>query len=493
MKKNKKRKKWKRIVLVLVIVVLIIGFIVLRNSKKSQNAVPIVEVTKAMRGDLQEELIIEGSVGGEDTVTLYAPANGEVKDVFVRTGDEVLEGTLIATYDLDKMEGELYRAQLQNERTQISYENTLDGNSEGNSKVREANTNLAVLKQQIKDHENYLSNLQKELSDYIQKQSNDQVLLNYNLKKRQAQLQEQLAKLTPGTEEYEAVAAELESVINQLEQLTLNQSLSTKTDYQADLEKKITKEQETLAELREYQGKMESQKVTGEARVLDDYGRRQLEIDMELTNLSYQKMLEEAELAKKGVVSTVKGVIVNLAIQEKGPVSSGLQIVTIERTDRLKISATATSYALERLKVGQKVDAVIGKKTYSGEVTHIDKFSQQGVVKGTMSVGFEVTLDATDDPIYLGSNAKMTIYANKAENALILPTQAVRADKNGDFVYVVQNGAIVRKEITCGIITNGKAEILSGITEADEVVADYQGDVREGTAVITEQAEHLYD
>lgn len=484
-KARKKRKKGKKIIWILILIAAVVGiFIWKMNGNK--DVTPVVTITKAYRGDLQEQLIIEGTVGGEDTVSIYAPASGSVKNVYVRAGDEVKKGELLAAYDLDKLDKELYQAQLQNERTRISYENTLDNNADSEGKIKEADVNLSVLKKQIEDHEQYLKDLQKELSDYLAKQSNDGVLQSYNLKKRMSELQERILSLTPGTEEYENAAGELEAVQNQLEQLTLKQSLQEdKTDRQKELEQKIALEQETLADLKEYRAKMEAQKTKGEATVLDKYGSRQLEIDMELTELAYQKMLAEAELARGGVISDVQGIIKSITVSENSQVASGVPLMTIERTDAMKITATASQYALERLKVGQKADAVIGSKTYPAEVSHVNRYASAGALKGTTGVEFELKLLEIDEAIYIGAFSKVTIYANKAENALLLPMQAVRANKNGDFVYVVENGIIVRKPITCGIITNGKAEILSGITEADDVVLDYAASVEEGMEVLT--------
>ena len=81
----------------------------------------------------------------------------------------------------------------------------------------------------------------------------------------------------------------------------------------------------------------------------------------------------------------------------------------------------------------------------------------------------------------------MTIYTDHADNALILPTEAVNTNKDGDFVYVLQGDVVAIKPVTCGITSDGLVEILSGITEADEVVADYEGELEEGVAVERQQ------
>ena len=481
--KNKKRKKGKKWIIILILAVLVIGGIIFFN--KTKNAVevtPTVQTTKATRGELQEIVTNTGNVSGAETMTIYAPASGTVKEVFVRTGDELPAGTQIASYDLDKLEKDLYLAQLQNEKAQMSYDNTVSSSSKGNGKVKEADTNLAVLKKQIEDHQNYLKNLQQSLVDYQTKVSNDAVLANYNLTKKQSQVKEKMASLTPGTKEYEDAVKELESIANQIEQLTLQQRLSTKSDYELDVEKKITEEQKTIADLQEYQMKMQTQKSTGEASVLSDYNKQQLEIDKELTDINYQTLLEEAELAKQGVNLEVQGVVTSILVQPGSTVAAGMQVATLERTDKLMIKANANKYAMERIRVGQKVEAEIGGKTFEGKVSHIDRIATVSNLNAA-SVGFEVELLEKDDVIYLGMEAKMKIYTNKAENALQLPTEAVNANKDGDFVYVVQNGTILKKPVTVGIVSNGVAEIQEGITENDEVVVKYSGILEEGMAV----------
>ena len=488
MKKRKKKKG--KIILGIILAVIVIGIVVaVYQSKKNPIVImQTVQTTKVTKGDLQELIQVTGTINGAESMNLYAPASGTIKEVSARTGDEVQAGTLLFTYDTDELEKELYKAKLQNERTQIAYDNTLDNNKEGNGKVKEAKTNIAVLEQQIKDHENYLKNLQKDLSDYQAKASDDVVLQSYNLKKRQAQLQALLASLTPGSDDYNQAAKDLEGVVDSLEKLSLQQSLSGKPDYVKDLEKKITEESETIADLQEYKMRMESQKSTGEASVLDNYSRRQLEIDMELTDLSYQTLLEEAEIAREGVSTKAQGVVTGINVAPGTPVSAGMTLATMERTDTLRATASATKYSLERIGLGQKVDVAIGDRTYPAEITHIDRMASMGSLN-TMAVAFEATLLEKDEKIYIGSEAKLTVYTNEAKDALLLTTEALNANKDGDFVYVVVGGKIVKKPVTVGIISNGVAEIKSGITEADEIVKSYSCELEEGMEVIATPAE----
>ncbi|MCR5499001.1 MAG: HlyD family efflux transporter periplasmic adaptor subunit [Acetatifactor sp.] len=487
-KKNKKKKKGLRIFIVVIVLVAIVGgFLYFKGASQSVDMTPMVLVTHATRGDLQEQISSSGNVFGVDTITVYAPASGTVLSVDIREGDEIKIGDPIVDYDLAKLEESLYQAKLQNEKSQIAYDEAISSSSRGNGKVKEANVNLPVLEQQIEDHTNYLNNLSKALQDYQTKSSNDTVLANYNLKKQQADLTAKLATQTPGTTDYNNTAKALESVNTQLEQLALSQSLLQKSAYEEDLEKKISQEQETLAELKEYQAKMQAQKTSGEASVMDDSNRRQLDIDKELTDLAYKKQLDEAELARAGISSQVQGVVRSVNVTPGTQIAAGMAVAVIERTDKLIVKASANKYAMERLKVGQKAEVTIGERTYEGVVSHIDRIAT--ISNNNATVGFEVEISGVDELIYIGMEAKMTIDTNFAANTLQLPAHAVNADKDGDFVYLVQNGVISKKYVKVGIVSHGIVQITDGITESEEVVAKYDGNLEEGMTVNVSSAE----
>ncbi|MCR5460329.1 MAG: HlyD family efflux transporter periplasmic adaptor subunit [Acetatifactor sp.] len=484
--KSKKKRKVRKIIKWVIILLIIVGIIVVVTkvkSSKNKVTIPTVVTTKAYRGDLQEQISATGFVRGEENVVIYAPASGNVLNVMPKVGDEVQEGDLLLSYDLEALDESLYQAKLQNERTQISYEVTLNGNAEGKGKVSEADTNLPVLKQQIADHEKYLENLQTELANYQTKQSDDAILLNHQLTKQRAELMEALTTLDPGTEEYEKTQKQLNSVNAQLEQLALNQSLSQKpAEYAKELQEKIKQEQETLADLRTYQAEMERQKTTGEATVMDSYQKRQLEIDMELTKLNYDKLLKGREEAEKGITAPYHGVITSVSAAPGNGIAEGTPVFTLERLDKLKVDSTATKYMLDRLNVGQRAEIEIMGDVHEGRVSHISRFAQTTNLS-VVVVGFEVEILGSLEDIYLETDVKMTIDTNHAENALLLPAEAVNANMDGDFVYVLQGDVISVRPVTCGITSEGLVEILSGITEEDEIVSDYDGEIEEGVVV----------
>ncbi|MBO4291810.1 MAG: HlyD family efflux transporter periplasmic adaptor subunit [Lachnospiraceae bacterium] len=475
--RDKRKKKKSKVWIVILVIVAIFGFIVvtgMKNAKKAAQDALSVTVTNAARGDLQETVTVNGTVEGKDTFRVYAPAAGTVDQVNFKAGDLVKAGDVLFTYDMEKLNDRLYQSKLQLEKSMISYESTLSDNSKNNGKVSEANTNLKVLEQQLKDYQDYLDKMLKEQSDI----GKNQQKASTNLTREKSILSAQLAQTAEGSEEYMKLVKQISSIESQLD------TVGDDTEYSEDLAKRIKETQKTIAELETYKAKMESQKTTGEASVLDNYDRRSLEIDKELANLNYQNIQKECEKAKDGITAEFDGVVTECALIGGSDVAAGSPAFTIERIDQMKVSAYAGKYVFEKMEIGQSVDVEISGKTYQGIVSHIDYMAQMSAEKKGTQVGFEVELVSVDSKVLLGSDAKMKIYTKKATDALMLPADVVNMDKEGDFVYVAENSVVVRKPVTCGISADGQVEITSGISEQDLVITKFGAMITEGMTVI---------
>ena len=158
---KKKRKKAPVIIAVIVILLIVIRMV---SCAFSGNAGVMVSTTNAFRGDIEESVSTSGKVVSEEKTVLFAPVNGRLNDINVAAGDAVKAGDVLMTYDMDQMEERLQEATLQQTKSNASYNSTMTENSKSEAKLNEANTNLAVLDQQLADYKAYLKELQDKLS-----------------------------------------------------------------------------------------------------------------------------------------------------------------------------------------------------------------------------------------------------------------------------------------------------------------------------------------
>ncbi|MDD2970046.1 MAG: RND transporter, partial [Lachnospiraceae bacterium] len=70
-----------------------------------------------------------------------------------------------------------------------------------------------------------------------------------------------------------------------------------------------------------------------------------------------------------------------------------------------------------------------------------------------------------------------------AKSVLLVPIEAVNADTEGDFCYVVENDIIVRKPVTIGITSDEFVEIVEGLSDGDQVIKTLPVGAEEGSKV----------
>ena len=269
-------------------------------------------------------------------------------------------------------------------------------------------------------------------------------------------------------------------------ELQTNQYLSQivgVSDEQEELEQKLQEEQERLVGYEQLKAEMEAQKLQAEASALSTYQKENLSASERLNIMNYEKAQKDYEEAAKGITADFDGIIVELSAMEGLPVGENQQLLTLASTNKVKVSIGVGKFDLEKLKEGQKAEIEIFGNTYTGKVVKIDKMATASS-NGFYQVGAEIVIDNPDDRIILGLDAKVKILTESVEDVLLVPVEALNADRQGDFVYVAENGLAVRRDVICGISSTEFIEIKEGITESDKViVSSLAGTVEEGMVV----------
>lgn len=492
---KKKNKKIIIVIVVIVLVVLLAGGIGIVSLASAMNAGAVVTVAKPERGELQESISTSGIVKSGEVQVIFSEVNGKVSEVAVAAGDAVENGQVLVNFDMTAKEKDLKLAALELAKSNAGYNGVMADNAESNADLREADINLEVLEQQIADNKAYLKDLQKKLKEDQRETGNELAGEAYKLTKDLEELKAEAESLPSvsgndlsATEKEQVLAksAELEEKMSEINSdLARNsylQSIAGSSDYVAELEEEIEDVQERIAEYEEYKAEMEGQKNGSEGSKLDVYDRQQYEADHELAGLSYEDAELEYYLAKQGVLASFDGVITECSVVEGSTITEGTQLFTLESSESVKVAFDASKYDVEKLAIGQKVDVKIMGYEYEGEISKINRMTTINA-SNTPMVGVEVSLLNPDEKIILGLDAKLTVYTAKVQDALLIPVEAVNADKDGDFLYVVEDGKVSRRPVVCGISTDEQIEILEGITEADEVILTSFTTLAEGMPV----------
>ena len=254
------------------------------------------------------------------------------------------------------------------------------------------------------------------------------------------------------------------------------ETVSTSVDT-SGIENAIEQASSDLADL---QSDLATQKSIAEAdsTSLTKEEKEKMRVTNNLTELDAKSAKELVEEGKKGIEADFNGVISKAAVQQGATVTQGMELFTLQSTDKVSVDINVSKYDYAKVKEGQTADITIGDKKYTGKVTKISHLATTNE-KGSTLISATVSIDDPDEDIFLGVDAKVKIYAEKAENVVTLPAGVVNIGKDGSFCYVLKDGVITKQDITTGISSEDAVEVTDGIKAGDEVIEDL-GSLEEG-------------
>jgi macrolide-specific efflux system membrane fusion protein len=206
---------------------------------------------------------------------------------------------------------------------------------------------------------------------------------------------------------------------------------------------------------------------------------------------SIKAQIQEAESTLKGdkanlsytkIYAPIDGSIVSESAKEGQTLNSNQTAPTILQVANLDIMTVRAQVAeadIMRLKPDMKVYfTVLGSldRRWKGKITQLLP-SPETVSDVVLYIAL-IDVDNTDRQLLTGMSAQVFFTLGSARDTLLIPTTALgkrvaQQDNEQGTAYEVkvrQGGAIVDKVIYVGLSSRGKAQVVSGLSEGDEVV-----------------------
>ncbi|WP_162126608.1 efflux RND transporter periplasmic adaptor subunit [Flavobacterium phycosphaerae] len=193
----------------------------------------------------------------------------------------------------------------------------------------------------------------------------------------------------------------------------------------------------------------------------------------------------KAQLTKTVIRAPFTGTIDEVFVEKGQVVAPSAQgLMRIVNLGNMYVSTTVPETYIGKLKVGTLVDVYLTSlnKTYKGKVRQVGSF----INPSNRSFGIEVSVPNPENLLRPNQVAKLKItdYVNK--NAIVVPTNVVQEDGNGDhFVYTVEGsngktGTAKKVIVTVGKSSDNVTEILSGLTANEIIVTEGVNNISEG-------------
>jgi len=150
-------------------------------------------------------------------------------------------------------------------------------------------------------------------------------------------------------------------------------------------------------------------------------------------------------------------------------VSPQQKVVTIVRTNPLRIRIDIPEQAIPEVKVGQSVSIATSAwpdKNFAGRVARI----APSVSAQSRTLTVEAEIENSGNALKPGQFATVRILQERAEPAVLVPSRAVVNDAGVSRVYVIKDGHAEQRLVQTGQTDGDLIEIRSGVA-ADELVA----------------------
>jgi len=196
--------------------------------------------------------------------------------------------------------------------------------------------------------------------------------------------------------------------------------------------------------------------------------------------------LVEIQLQKSLIKAPVPGVIDRLFKDEDEFVDTGMPLVRLVQTDKLKVSIGIPEREVVHFAEGDpavvSLDAFPAKE-FQGVVHRISTTADPS----TLTFPTEIAVDNPEGLIKPGMIARVRLVRRTCPNSIIVPIFSVMTVENQRFVMVEEGGVARVRPIEVGIIQDDVVQAVSGLKPGDRLIVAGQRELIDGDPVQVEE------
>jgi len=405
------------------ILLLLVGFLL--GCGKEKAVVKKVKTAAIERKSIEDSSLYSGKVFPADKTQLISYSSGVTEEVFVKAGDEVKEGDILFKYRTTAIkdnEFKLSEAKLELEMIENELENYEVEKKETGIKNRELE--IKALEYEVKKGKDLLPILRSEI------ESSKKIVVMYKefLKEESVsvfELEEKKTELLNKEAQYVSAKMKLELDEQKYNILTLTKdSLEKEIEYK---EEKLKSKYETL--------------------------KKSVEV--------YEKAFLETRV---GVKAPKDGILTSFNIHVDQKIEQMQSIGVLASGENLVVSIRVPVYGASKIKIGQKVKIKFGDFTginhYTGEVSRVSNFATESGNKLGIDVEISI-LEGDKSSLKPGYRVEVEILRSEMKEYLLVKRFSVIEEEGKKYIYTIQDGKALKKEILVGVQGETDYEVLN--------------------------------
>ncbi len=167
--------------------------------------------------------------------------------------------------------------------------------------------------------------------------------------------------------------------------------------------------------------------------------------------------------------------------------TQSMPVVRVAQSDLLRLRMPVPEADVPYIQTGNPVQIRVNAtgRAFTGKIVRFTR----ALDPNTRTMLAEVDVANPDLTLSPGMYAETTLQLQQKDNTLILPTQAIVQNSGENYVLVVDaTNHVQKRNVTLGIQTSNRVEILSGLQAGDRVIASGQSGYLAGEAVTPHSA-----
>jgi RND family efflux transporter MFP subunit len=191
-----------------------------------------------------------------------------------------------------------------------------------------------------------------------------------------------------------------------------------------------------------------------------------------------QAQLTEAQQAhdQAELRSPIDGTVgmVTISAGETVPGNSASPQIVVVGAGAHQVTTSVSDTSVGSVRVGDAATVIPSgsSATLHGQVVTIGLLGDSASTGSPGSVSYPVTigLTDTDQPLFAGQSASVSIMLAHASDTLTVPSSAVHHGNSGSTVTVLRNGTAKGVDVTLGVVGPTRTQVLAGLNSGDQVV-----------------------
>ncbi len=465
-----------------------------------------VEVQTPRVGSLTLDSAYIGTVMPQEQVYVIPKTSGTVTETFFEVGDQVQAGDVLFKIDDEA-------AQLQMANARAAYETAQAGVTAQNGGARDLQNyqteeQIRQLRESLYDTDDQIDEMQDNLGD-LRDQGGE-----LSKQREMAQMQLEIAEndYYSAKDGLEKDIAQKMAEIKQAEENQIGEDAISKLKKElTDLENNLGMKISTLNAARQGVSSIDAllsgidatktqiksgidQAENGQDTIRDNlamaeqaYAITQGEIYPQSDAVSAAQLQQAAvgidsaqmQLDFCTVTAPISGIVESVSVEKNGMAAAGNPAYIISNKESMTVTFFVAEKAKNVLNVGDQITVERNESVYEGTITEI------GTMANAQTKLFQVKASIAgagvgEQALPNGVSVKVYATTQKEDSKLIIPYDSVYFSAGDAYVYCVENGQVIRKEVTTGLMSDTEVVIEEGLTEDSQVVSNWSSKLRNG-------------